>query len=97
MNELPAAEVLVLLDVVRLEPDAVEVVPQLTLVALHPVDLNTHVLISKHVMSREERRYIPFTWPFVLLEIILWHATNKIIPKLMCNTPKEGFFCSWIN
>ena len=64
MNELPAAEVLVLLDVVRLEPDAVEVVPQLALVALHPVNLNTHVLISnecglsKHVMSREERRHI---------------------------------------
>ena len=38
----PAAEVLVLLDVVRLEADAVEVVPQLALVALHPVHLNTH-------------------------------------------------------
>ena len=35
----PAAEVLVLLDVVRLEPDAEEVVPQLALVALHPVHL----------------------------------------------------------
>merc|ERR1719270_2542567 len=36
---IPAAEVLVLLDVVRLEPDAEEVVPQLALVALHPVHL----------------------------------------------------------
>ena len=35
----PAAEVLVFLDVVRLESDAEEVVPQLTLVALHPVHL----------------------------------------------------------
>ena len=35
-----ADEVLVLLDVVRLEADAVEVVPQLALVALHPVDLH---------------------------------------------------------
>ena len=42
LGELPAAEVLVLLDVVRLEADAVEVVPQLALVALHPVHLNTH-------------------------------------------------------
>ena len=36
----PAAEVLVLLDVVWLEADTVEVVPQLALVALHPVHLH---------------------------------------------------------
>ena len=39
MNIRPAAEVLVLLDVVRLEPDAEKVVPQLALVTLHPVHL----------------------------------------------------------
>ena len=44
--EKPAAEILVLLDVVRLEADAVEVVPQLTLVALHPVHLRTHPLFT---------------------------------------------------
>ena len=47
MNELPAAEVLILLDVVRLEPDAVEVVPQLALVALHPVNLNPNMFSSQ--------------------------------------------------
>ena len=47
LNELPAAEVLVLLDVVRLEPDAVEVVPQLALVALHPVNLNPNMFSSQ--------------------------------------------------
>ena len=35
----PATEVLVLLDVVGLEADAVEVVPQLAFVTLHPVNL----------------------------------------------------------
>ena len=46
----PAAEVLVLLDVVRLEPDAEEVVPQLALVTLHPVHLcHTQISSSDHL------------------------------------------------
>ena len=44
--KIPAAEILVLLDVVRFEADAVEVVPQLALVALHPVHLRTHWLFT---------------------------------------------------
>ena len=37
---VPAVEVLVLLDVVGLQPDAEEMEPQLTPVALDPVNLN---------------------------------------------------------
>ena len=37
---VPAVEVLVLLDVVGLQPDAEEMEPELTPVTLHPVNLN---------------------------------------------------------
>ena len=54
---MPAAEVLVLLDVVRLQSDAEEVIPQLALVALHPVNLQQTLVKLEMCPSRMSQKF----------------------------------------
>ena len=49
---LPAAEILILLDIVRLETDAEEMIPQLAFVTLDPVNLSI-----RFSLEQKSRRY----------------------------------------